>query len=169
MQKKYPFSAYDKHLSLRISLPMWAAILFLARPFAILLMSFANRRDRTGLLETFYHDPVSMAIDTVAALPALLVIVAWARHRPEASQPLRWLWARGRALLLISTLLNIVSVFLPLLWNPNVRMDVPELAKLAACAIILYMLLKSERVRDTFNDFPEPVAAQQKSQDAGKR
>jgi hypothetical protein len=157
MERQYAFSAYDKHLCLKISMPMWAAILFLARPFAILLMSFANRQDRTGLLSTFYHDPFSLAIDTLAALPALLVIVAWARHRPEASRPIRWLWAHGRSLLLLATLLNIASVFLPLLWNPDVRMDTPELVKLAICVTILYMLIKSERVRDTFNDFPQPI------------
>ena len=136
---------------------MWAGILFLARPFAILLMSVANRRDRTGLLGTFYHDPVSLAIDTFAALPALLVIIAWARRRPEAARTIRWLWAHGRTLLLASTLLNITSVFLPLIWNPDVRMETPELAKLAICTVLLYTFIKSERLRDTFNDFPQPL------------
>lgn len=162
MAREYPFSAYDKHLSLKISIPMWGAILFLARPFVILLLSVANKRDRTGLLDTFYHDPVALAIDTIAALPALLVIIAWARHRPEASQPIRRIWAQGRLLLLLGTLLNIVSVFLPLIWNPQLRMDVPELAKLAISLMILFMLIKSERVKDTFNDFPQPLEEKKK-------
>lgn len=162
MKKQYPFSAYDKYLSLRISIPMWAAILFLARPFAILLMSVANRRDRTGLLSTFYHDPVALAIDTFAALPALLVIIAWARHYPDASQPVRWIWAHGRQLLLIATTLNTASVFLPLAWNPHLRMDTPEFVKLAICAMILFMLVKSDRVRDTFDDFPRSVEEKKK-------
>ena len=163
MARQYPFSAYDKYLSLKLSIPMWGAVLFLARPFVILLLSVANKKDRTGLLSTFYHDPVSFAIDTFAALPALLVLIAWARHYPEASQPIRRIWAQGRLLLLLATLLNIASIFLPLLWNPDLRMDIPELAKFAISAAILYMLIKSERVKDTFNDFPQPVEEKKKS------
>jgi hypothetical protein len=165
MKKQYPFSAYDKDLYLRVSIPMWGAILFLARPFAILIMSVANKRDRTGMLETFYHDYVSLTIDTFAALPALLVIIAWARRQPGASQPIRRIWAQGRLLLILATVLNIASLFIPLLWNPDLRMDTPEFVKLAVCAAILFMLLKSERVRDTFNDFPQPTEEEKKPAD----
>lgn len=86
-------------LAVNISIPTRTAILFLAQLFAILLMSFANRSDRIALLGTFYNDPSAPAINTAVALPALLVIVAWARCQPVASAPKRWIWSRGRVLL----------------------------------------------------------------------
>lgn len=157
MAKQYPVSEYDSHFSLKVNLSTWGALLFLARPFVILLISIANRRDKMGLMNFFYHDPIAMTIDIFAALPALLVIFAWVRRLPAASDPIRWIWSHGRSLLLLATLINIASVFLPLAWNPNVRMQIPELSKLAICVAILFMLVKSKRIKDTFDDFPPPV------------
>jgi hypothetical protein len=162
MARQYPFSAYDQYLSLKMSATMWVATLFLARPFAILLASVANRRDRTGLMNTFYHDPVSLAIDTFAALPAVLVVVAYMRRRPGAPQVFQDIWTHGRELLLLATLLNLISIFLPFFWNTQLRMGTPEFAKLAVTVVILFLLIRSNRVRDTFNDFPQPVEEQKK-------
>lgn len=163
MARQYSDSAYDKHYCLKVSIPMGLSMLFLARPFVILVMSIANRRDRIGLLETFYHSSFALGVDTFAALPALLVLVAWARRQPNASPAIRWLWSHGRSLLLLATLLNIASVFLPFLLNTGGRMDIPEIAKLAICMVILYVLVKSERTKDTFADFPESLDKQKQS------
>jgi hypothetical protein len=156
--RPYAFSAYDKYLCLKMSIPMWLTVLFLARPFAIMLMSIVNRRDRMGLVEMFYGDPVAMAIDSFAALPALLVLFALARRQPGASETVRWIWTHGRILLILATALNIFSVFIPFLWESATRMHTPELVKLAASILILVFLFRSPRVRDTFSDFPEPVS-----------
>lgn len=157
MANRYPFSAYDKFFCLKISIPLWVAILFLARPFAILLMSVVNRRDRTGLITIFYGDPISMGIDMLAALPVMLVVYAYVKRRPEASAFVRWIWTHGRSLLLASATMNVVSVFLPFIWEPASRLQTPELAKLAIAVMIIHMLITYRRVRDTFGEFPQPV------------
>ncbi|MEE9493237.1 MAG: DUF2919 family protein [Gammaproteobacteria bacterium] len=164
MPNQYPFSAYNKLLCLKLSIPAWATIVFLVRPFAIILMSVANRRDRMGVLNTMYGDPVSPAlyIDAFAALPALLVIYAWVKRQPEAPQYIRWIWSRSRSILLLATALNILGALLPFILNPNNPVTLPDLAKLAACAMIINYLLSSKRLKDTFNDFPESKQDQEK-------
>ncbi len=163
MSRQYPFSAYDSHLCLTFSTSMWLASLFLIRPFAILIMSVVKKGDRTGLLDQIYGSNIStMYLEIIAALPAILILFALMNRKPGASKQIKWIWSYGRILLLSSTLLNILSLFTPLLWKSNIRMDAPELIKLAICIAVIIFLLKSERVKDTFNDFPQPGAENDK-------
>lgn len=154
--KKYPFSAYDKHLSLKMSPLMWLAILFLARPYAIFIMSIANRRDRMGVLETFYGDPAVSFLGALAAIPAIILVLAWIKRQPGAAALTRRVWASGRLLLILASILNIIIIFLPALTGAVLRISMVGWIETIICIFIIIYLIRSTRVRDTFADFPQP-------------
>lgn len=156
---KYPLSAYDKYVSLDMSVGMWLVIAFLVRPYVIVLMSVANRRNPMALIDTFYADRSHLALGALAAIPAVLLVIAWNKRKPEASALARRLWHRGRALLAASAVLNAVIGLLPLVHGRAGGIDYIGVVQLALCGWILVYLYESERVRDTFADFPEEAQA----------
>jgi hypothetical protein len=154
---KYPFSAYNKHLCLDLSIGMWLVLAFLLRPYLIMIMSVVNRSNRMELINLFYADRSHLALGALAAIPAVLLVIAWNRRRPGAVRIVRALWRRGRELLAASTALNALVVLLPLLTGRSDGIDYVGIVQLGLCAWILVYLYDTERVRDTFADFPEEV------------
>ncbi len=158
MKTVYPFSAYDTNLNLKFSMMMWLTCLFLVRPFAILVLSVAKKGgEKTELLELIYGGSIAtMYLETIAALPAILVLFALVKRKLGAPALIQRIWSRGRWLLFLSALLNILTLFTPIIWNTHLHIGAPELIKLSACVSIMIFLMRSERVKDTFNDFPLP-------------
>lgn len=153
MAIKYPASAYDDDLCLKISLGTWLVILFLLRPYVILALSLANKADRTGLVYLFYPAASGLPLAALAALPVVLLLVAWVKRKPGARASVRWIWRHGKAFLLASTLFNMGVALQPLLREEN-KPGMAGWIQLAVCMAVAIYLLTSERVKDTFKDSP---------------
>lgn len=164
MQRKYPFSAYDEYLCLKMSAGMWLVLVFLFRPYAIMVMSFATKRDRMGLINLFYDDRAAMALGAVAAMPMVLIIYAWIKRRPGAAAHVRHIWNSGRWIMLGSALINVAIPVWPILGGT--KPDLVAMGQLALSALIIFYLLLSPRVRETFADFPEDI---EEEGDGGKQ
>jgi hypothetical protein len=158
MSLKYPPSFYDENLNLRIGTGLLATVLFLCRPYLVLALSVANRSNKMGLLDLLYADRAALAAAAVAALPALAVLYAMIRRRADAGALPRALWRRGRSLLIASAALNLPIVLMRVVAEFP-RIHNLDLLQTLAVLWIGAWLLTSARVRDTFADFPKPVAA----------
>lgn len=158
MKKQYPFSAYDKYLCLKPDMVLWVAFIFLLRPYVVLVLSVANRKDRMAMINLFYSDRYAMILAAIAAIPAVMVLYAFLKRKPDASDRIRSIWRNGRLLLLGSLILNVIIVFLPLILGAIRSLGMIDWGELALCAYIGYYLLREQRVRDTFADFPPPDA-----------
>ncbi len=152
----YPPSAYNDQLHLKIDLFTWAIVAFIMRPIVVFVASITQKKaDRFALLNTFYPEPIWAYISVAAAIPAMLLVFAWWKRSPEAPPKVRWLWHRGRSLIAASLILNIVFLALPT-WFLGQHFTAPIIAQIGLCAIALYYVFRSARVRDTFADFPDP-------------
>jgi hypothetical protein len=157
MKQQYPFQAYDRYLTLRPGAATWLVLAYLIRPYAIMAMSLANKRDRWGLINLVYQDRSAMALSALAAIPALLLIYAYVKRKPGVTGFIRQCWHRGRLLLFISLVLNIVIVFVPVLIGKAESVHyVGMLQAAVAFAMLMYVAI-SQRLRDTFADYPEPT------------
>ena len=154
MKNKYPFNAYDNNLCLKPSLGMWLVMLFFLRPYVIIAMSLSNKADRLGGIKMFGLGE-SLIYSAIAALPAMLIIYAWIKRQPEAGAFVRWIWAHGRILLAGSGLFTILYIVLLQVFIKSIKLSFIEAVPVLVCPIILYYLYKSERVKDTFADFPK--------------
>ena len=145
--------AYDEHLCLTPGPLFWLVSAFILRPLVVLIASITQRSDRFGLLNLLYPDQSWAFIHTGAALPTVLVVIAFLRRQPAASPVVRWIWRHGFALLLISLTLNAVLLITP--WfTHHARFTLPLMMQLVGCGLAAYVLLRSSRVRASFSEFP---------------
>lgn len=150
---QYSASAYDENLCIKVSIGLWLAILFLLRPYAVMLLSLVNMSNPTELIYLLYANDTAFALSAVAALPAVILFIVWTKRRPGSGRAIRWTWQHGRMFLVVSAILNLFIVVASVFWaerNPQLS-DVIQ--AILAISIVLY-LHRSARVRDTFQDFP---------------
>jgi hypothetical protein len=161
MSRVYPFSAYDKYLSLKLDATMWLIIVYFLRPFVLEASTIQMGRGGvksdsvSGLKNLFYPDDFGFFLAFIATLPVLVLIFAYAKRKPGASEFVRSLWRNGRNLLAAAALLNIVIIFVPFIANITHSINAYGWVQLAAAVAIMAYLYTSKRLTDTFADFPQ--------------
>jgi hypothetical protein len=156
----YPPSYYDEQLCLKQPLLLWVAVLYLSRaitlPIAMAIAHFAGVDSRAiTLFRAFW------SIDAlIPSLIAAVILYALIRRTPTASSAVRWVWARGRIILAIAAVLDIVVSLISL----TRQWEINDQALWSACAMMidayfLVYILVARRVRHAFAEFPAPVDA----------
>lgn len=90
----------------------------------------------------------------LAAAFALPVLFACCRRVHTAPRAVRWIWARGRALLVLSAILDIALAAVAPWHHETSDQIVLALSTAAVDLYFLAYLLAARRARDTFLDFP---------------
>ncbi len=159
MKKKYNIPDFDKYLCLKLNSALWLVLLFLLRSYLILIASIVNRRDPMALINLIYEDRLPMSLSAFASIPSLLVVYAWVKRKPGAANPVRWIWNHGSLLLSGSALLNCFVVFLPVFMGLTHEISIIAWVQFAIAVLIIIYLFTSQRVKDTFADFPDESTA----------
>ena len=89
-----------------------------------------------------------------ATIPVLLLMFAYAKRKPGASEFVQSVWRNGRNLLIAAAGINIIIIFVPFLMNITHSITIYGWGQLAVAIAILAYLYSSRRVTDTFADFP---------------
>lgn len=153
----YAPSEYDNNFVLKLNLSAWLIIAFIMRPFIIFIASVSNRKDRFSLLNIVYSDHTWALISAAASIPTIILMVAWIKRTPHAGPYIRHTWHKGRELLTISLLFNAGTIITP--WLLGARLHDIAVVQISICGILLYLLWRSPRIRDTFADFPHDTTA----------
>lgn len=163
MLKVYGFSDYDKNLALKIHMDLWLVIIYLLRPIVLMISAIRMGRGDSGvtgaggLRDMVYPDSFSLFLGIAAAIPVFIVLFAYMKRKPDASDLIRKIWRHGMLILMGSALLNIVIVFLPLFLHTVGSINVYGWGQLGIALLIIGYLYSSERVKDTFADFPADI------------
>ena len=165
MSRVYPFTAYDKYMSLKLDSNLWFIIVYFVHPFILkvstIQMGRGGKSDSvSGLKNLVYPDDFGFFLAFVATIPVLLLIFAYAKRKPGASERVQSLWRNGRNLLAAAAVLNIIVVFIPFLANITHSITIYGWGQLVLAVAILIYLYSSNRVTDTFADFPVEAEAQ---------
>jgi hypothetical protein len=135
--------------------------MYLMRPFIVLASSMGpGKRGSTGaegvegLRNLVYHDDFSLVLGIISTFPVLIFIYSWSRRKPGAPDVVRKLWANGAWLLILAALLNIIIVFIPVFLREVSGIHMFDWLQIGIAVFIIGYLYKSQRVRDTFADFP---------------
>jgi CRISPR-associated DxTHG motif protein len=160
MSKLYTFSDYDKHMSLKLDFDMWLIIAYFLRPFILKVSTIqmgrgAKSASVSGLKELVYPNDFGFFIAFLATLPVIVLIIVYVKRKPGASGLVRKLWHNGRALLIVTAVLNIIIIFIPFLLDLTHSINMLGWAQLAIAVFIIYHLYTAQRVKDTFADFPK--------------
>jgi hypothetical protein len=160
MSRVYPFAAYDKYMSLKLDSNLWFIIVYFLHPFILkastIQMGRGAKSDSvSGLKNLVYPNDFGFFLAFVATIPVLLLVFAYAKRKPGASELVRSLWRNGRNLLVAAATLNIIVVFVPFLANITHSINIYGWGQLALAVAIIIYLYSSKCVTDTFADFPE--------------
>ena len=145
----------DEYGCLKISIGLWLIIVYLCRHVILLLLgatsSFANfTYGQTGAsYAVLFSDPWFLA----ASAPALLVLAAAVRRTPSAPTWIRALWKAGAVLLTLSAALDLAILGI-LLGATGRSVELIHASQAVLGVVCLILLVRSQRMRDTFADFP---------------
>jgi hypothetical protein len=90
----------------------------------------------------------------------LFFIYAWSRRSPGGSTLVRYIWRNGSMFLILAALFNIASVLAPLFAGAGHKIHVVGWVQLGISVVIVVYVQFSQRVKDTFADFPEDQGAE---------
>jgi hypothetical protein len=161
MSKLYSFSDYDKNMSLKLDSGMWLIIVYFLRPFIMKVSTIQMGRgghkttDVRLLKELVYPDDFGFFIAFLATIPVLLLVFSYVKRKPGASGLVRKIWHKGRTLLLVTAILNIIIIFVPFLLDLTHSINILGWAQLVIALYIIFYLYTKQRVVDTFADFPK--------------
>ena len=166
MSKLYSFSDYDKYMSLKPGLEVWLIIAYFLRPFILKISTIQMGRGAksgsvSGLKDLVYPNDFGFFIAFLATIPVLILVFAYAKRKPGASGLVRKIWHKGRMLLIVTAVLNLIIIFVPFLVDLTYRINMLGWVQLAIAVYIIFYLYATQRVKDTFADFPkdDPEAA----------
>ena len=159
MSKKYSFSDYDKNVFLKPGFGFWLVIIYFLRPFILAISSVQMGRGYknasvSGLKDMVYPDDFGFFIGCLAALPVIPLIIAYMKRKPGASDSIKKLWHNGAKFLTTAAILNIVILFIPSRTESTYHLTMLDWAQLTIAVGIIFFLYSSQRLKDTFADFP---------------
>ena len=159
MSKVYPFTAYDKHMSLKLDSNMWLIIVYFLRPFIMKISTIQMGRGAKsdsvgGLKDLVYPNDFGFFLAFIATVPVLMLIFAYAKRKPGASDLIQSIWRNGRNLLVAAAVVNIIVICIPFFMHLTHSINVYGWGQLAVAIGIIVYLYQSKRVTDTFADFP---------------
>jgi hypothetical protein len=167
MSKLYSFPDYDKYMSLKLDFDMWLIIAYFLRPFILKVSTIQMGRGTksasvSGLKDMVYPNDFGFFIAFLATIPVIMLVIVYVKRKPGASGLIRKLWHNGRVLLIVTAVLNIIIIFIPFLMDLTHSINMLGWAQLAIAVFIIYYLYTTQRVKDTFADFPkdEPETAE---------
>jgi hypothetical protein len=160
MSKIYTFSDYDKYMSLKPDFEMWLIMAYFLRPFVMKISTIQMGRGTksasvSGLKDMVYPNDFGFFIAFLATIPVILLLVAYMKRKPGASELVRKIWRNGRNLLVVTATLNVIIIFVPFLLDLTHSINMLGWAQLAIAIFIIFYLYKTQRVKDVFADFPK--------------
>jgi hypothetical protein len=159
--KMYSLSDIADDGSLKVSPLLFVIILYLSRHLLLVVFTIFNvivairKRSHDSPFE-YLVEFSSGPLFLLASAGSLLVLIAMQKRHPEAGSNIRWTWKRGKWLLVGSGSLDILLLIHKYAHNLGSASMLVYLTVMMDILIIFY-LIKSVRVQDTFNDFCKGV------------
>lgn len=148
---KYSFEDYNQYNVLKIPFVLILANLYLIKQIIIFVLPMISS---IPFLVKLAHEHFSVPL-LLSSIPALLVIMAMFRRVPKThSRIIRGIWQWGRVLLLSSLVLEIGFIILYVVLDIK-KFNEVSLMFLYIDVVLIIILVKSQRVRDAFAEFPE--------------
>lgn len=153
-ERKYSHYAYDANFVLKVPLHLWVIIVWsIHHCMFIVLGGFSSGDILKTALEYGGHFPLILS-----NLPGLVVIAARMNRRPEAGERTRWIWKNGRVILAVGLGMQLGAI---LVVHGMAFVEIGSAISWAfvTTLLMLFILLKSQYIVETFADFPAPSLA----------
>jgi uncharacterized membrane protein (DUF106 family) len=91
----------------------------------------------------------------LASMPTLIFMYAWIRRKPGASKYVTKICRNGAVMLNVTAIMNVIIIFVPLLTVGIRSIHWIGWVQAGLLFIVINYLHSSQRVKDTFSDFPK--------------
>ena len=160
----YDPSAYDKNLCLKPSFGLYLTLVFGIKDFLLIILpALASFKSKSTSL-----DYLADLVQPEMFLADLIVIVVWlALFNRNADSKAVWIniWSKGRLMLIVAFGIHAAILFVEQLYAFNAvanwqrGLDLKLVYLLLINLIFLANLLTSQRIKDTFADWPKKESA----------
>ena len=170
----YTVKDFDKNFCLKIDFGMLSAFLFLMRPYVLALSSMNTKDLHTHESYSFvrqlvYPDFLTTLLGIIATIPAIVFAIAWIKREPNASTFIRKIWHKSALLLNTSAVMNIIIVFIPFIYDVAYSIRLVDWIQIGISLLIIQYLSTSDRVKDTFKDFPSDPSKSKQFDDVSQK
>jgi len=109
----------------------------------------------SGLKDLVYPNDFGFFLAFVATIPVLMLLFSFVKRKPGAQEWVRKIWHNGKILLVVTAVLNVVIIFVPFMLDLTHSINMLGWGQLAIALYIIFYLYTTQRVKDTFADFPK--------------
>lgn len=106
------------------------------------------------LINFVYPNRIDMALDSIAAIPVFFVVYAYVQKKPTSTNFVSKVWLNGRSILIFSAVIK-SALILALYMVVAEKLATSHWLHMVISIIIILYVYFSQRVKDTFMDFPE--------------
>jgi len=157
---RYTPDDYNQYDVLKIPLFLVLANFYLLKHYLIIALPIMAHIPMIGrviqpLIQIMPSSQFSSGALLYSCIPALLVIISMAGRKPTAAPWLRWIWQRGQWFLLLTIVLEI-AFFAWYIVQGTKKLNEVNLMFIYLDLVLIFYLMKSQRVRDAFAQFPVP-------------
>jgi len=159
---KYTPSDYDKYLCLKPSFGLYLALVFGIKDFLLIILPIlASFKSKSTSL-----DYLAELVQPEMLIADLIVIVVWLalfNRNPESKVIWKNIWSKGRLMLIVAFGLHAAILLVEQFYGLNASanwqrgLDLKVVYLFIVNIIFLVNLLTSQRIRETFADWPEPL------------
>ncbi len=160
-KNKYSFEDFNQHNVLKIPFTLKLTTIYLLKHFflafipVLALLPKMRMQSMSDMLVQFAHQVTTTEL-LLSCIPAMLVFGAMGRRLPyiEENSFYRKIWRNGRILLLISVSLELLFFTMYLLLGTK-SISEYTLGLLYIDVMIVLYLVRAQRVKDVFAEFPD--------------
>lgn len=147
---KYHWADYNEYQVLKVPGFLLLAMIYLLKHLVIFILPLISQ---IPIFIQFAHTHFNPLL-LLSSVPAISLIISWLRRVPQTrSLIIRRIWQYGRLLLITSLMLELTLIVLLYMVGQH-KMDETWLLFLYLDLVFMIYVLKSQRVRDVFAEFP---------------
>jgi hypothetical protein len=159
MQRKHEYAHYslkdfNKYDCLKLSIGIYALLVFVCRGYIIWIMSISNMQNRTDTIALAFPDPKLFYLSLLSGAVGLFVILIISLRRPDTYNWVKFCWKHIRKFLLISLFFDLAVSMSGYFYFKLLSYDwlVIQTALTLLFTVFLYL---NNRVRLNIQEFPE--------------
>ncbi|MGB1199047.1 MAG: DUF2919 family protein [Thalassotalea sp.] len=147
---------FDQFDCVKMSKWFYLLLLILLRGYIVWLMSVTNFKDRVGVIEWAYPEPILFYTSLLSGVIGLFVLLIMSLRRPNAANWIKSCWRKIRVLLAFALcfdwLINVGAYYYGIIYQPQIILFHGLLVLLA-----LILLFTNQRIKINIDEFPEKL------------
>ena len=168
MFRRYTPDDFDKHGYLKAPIGFYLLLVVLLRPYIIWILSVANRKESTVLIESLYPVKSDFFMSLAIGFGAVLVFAFSSLRRKDAFGWLPTVWKASAGLLWITLLADFLST-LNVVKNAHFIFQNQHAAVFLGLFFAALYLYKSQRLADFLRDWPEDIVKEKEKEEEKKK